>query len=59
MNEKQELNPCKKCGGAFIDTFECMGFYMQCRTCGTYTHSKKTREEAIIAWNKKNGGKRK
>jgi len=57
MDEKQELNPCKKCGGDLIDTFEFMGFYMQCRTCGTYMRSKKTREEAIMAWNKKNRGK--
>jgi len=59
MNISQELNMCKKCGDSCIDIFEYMGFYMQCRTCGTYTRSKKTREEAIKYWNQKNGEKRK
>ena len=54
-----KINPCKKCGNKFPEILSAQdekwivtGWYVTCPICGLSGPTDRTREEAVIAWNK-------
>jgi Lar family restriction alleviation protein len=49
------LLPCPFCGGKEMIIQECYGHYVFCKTCYAYTAKKIDKDEAVNAWNRREG----